>query len=159
MMAQYFCSNFTFFFCLTWLFPYLKGLYQLGLVEAGQPRDHLVENLVLLGLSSYFQQFFVGLIIVLGVSITAVQYLRAPSLNDDGRNGGGPLLRGRTNDGSLTLGLDWSHLLEFDKTLLDANDLMAQTHLRHLGVTKDGQLVGMISVRDLVVFLTNLPRK
>jgi hypothetical protein len=26
-------------------------------------------------------------------------------------------------------------------------------------VTKDGQLVGMISVRDLVVFLTNLPRK
>jgi len=45
------------------------------------------------------------------------------------------------------------------KTLLDANDLMAQTHLRHLGVTKDGKLVGMISVRDLVVFLTNLPRK
>jgi signal-transduction protein with cAMP-binding, CBS, and nucleotidyltransferase domain len=49
--------------------------------------------------------------------------------------------------------------IEEHKTLLDANDLMAQTHLRHLGVTKDGQLVGMISVRDLVVFLTNLPRK
>lgn len=49
--------------------------------------------------------------------------------------------------------------IEESKTLLDANDLMAQTHLRHLGVTRDGRLVGMISVRDLVVFLTNLPRK
>jgi len=35
LMAQYFGSNFTFFFCLTWLFPYLKGRYQLGMVEAG----------------------------------------------------------------------------------------------------------------------------
>ena len=49
--------------------------------------------------------------------------------------------------------------IEENKTLLDANDLMAQSHLRHLGVTKDNKLVGMISVRDLVVFLTNLPRK
>lgn len=49
--------------------------------------------------------------------------------------------------------------IDENKTLLDANDLMAQTHLRHLGVTREGKLVGMISVRDLVVFLTNLPRK
>lgn len=49
--------------------------------------------------------------------------------------------------------------IEENKTLLDANDLMAQSHLRHLGVSRDGQLVGVISVRDLVVFLTNLPRK
>ncbi len=49
--------------------------------------------------------------------------------------------------------------IEEGKTLLDANDLMAQTHLRHLGVVREGKLVGMISVRDLVVFLTNLPRK
>ena len=49
--------------------------------------------------------------------------------------------------------------IEENKTLLDANDLMAQAHVRHLGVTRDGKLVGMISVRDLVVFLTNLPRK
>ena len=49
--------------------------------------------------------------------------------------------------------------IEENKTLLDANDLMTQSHLRHLGVTRDGKLVGMISVRDLVVFLTNLPRK
>jgi CBS domain-containing protein len=49
--------------------------------------------------------------------------------------------------------------IEGNKTVLDANDLMAQAHIRHLGVTQDGKLVGMISVRDLVVFLTNLPRK
>ncbi len=49
--------------------------------------------------------------------------------------------------------------IDENKTLLDANDLMAKEHLRHLGVTRDGTLVGMISVRDLVVFLTNLPRK
>ena len=50
--------------------------------------------------------------------------------------------------------------IEENKTLLDANDLMAKEHVRHLGVsTQSGELVGMISVRDLVVFLTNLPRK
>jgi CBS domain-containing protein len=49
--------------------------------------------------------------------------------------------------------------IEENKTLLDANDIMANSHLRHLGVTRNGKLVGMISVRDLVVFLTNLPRK
>ena len=49
--------------------------------------------------------------------------------------------------------------IEADRTLLDANDLMAKEHIRHLGVTQDGTMVGMISVRDLVVFLTNLPRK
>ncbi|RMH34921.1 MAG: CBS domain-containing protein [Nitrospirae bacterium] len=49
--------------------------------------------------------------------------------------------------------------IEGDRTLLDANDLMAREHVRHLGVTANGKLIGMISVRDLVVFLTNLPRK
>jgi CBS domain-containing protein len=49
--------------------------------------------------------------------------------------------------------------IDESKTLLDANDIMAHNHLRHLGVTRNGKLVGMISVRDLVVFLTNLPRK
>jgi ACS family glucarate transporter-like MFS transporter len=34
-MGQYFCSNFTFFFCLTWLFPHLRSTYRLGAVEAG----------------------------------------------------------------------------------------------------------------------------
>ena len=49
--------------------------------------------------------------------------------------------------------------IEEHKTLLDANDLMAKVHIRHLGVTRDSKLVGLISVRDLVLFLTNLPRK
>ncbi|WP_114750333.1 MFS transporter [Pleomorphovibrio marinus] len=34
-MGQYFASNFTFFFCLTWLFPHLQEQYNLAAVEAG----------------------------------------------------------------------------------------------------------------------------
>lgn len=34
-MWQYFCSNFTFFFTLTWLFPYVKTTYGIDAVEAG----------------------------------------------------------------------------------------------------------------------------
>ena len=34
-VVQYFCSNFTFFFALSWLFPYIKQKYSLGTVEAG----------------------------------------------------------------------------------------------------------------------------
>jgi len=34
-IVQYFCSNFTFFFALTWLFPYIKETYSLGTMEAG----------------------------------------------------------------------------------------------------------------------------
>ena len=34
-MAQYFCSNFTFFFTLTWLFPHLQKTYHLTAVDAG----------------------------------------------------------------------------------------------------------------------------
>jgi CBS domain-containing protein len=49
--------------------------------------------------------------------------------------------------------------IEEDKTLLDVSDLMAKTHVRHLGVTQGGKLVGMISVRDILVLLTNLRKK
>ncbi len=35
LMGQYFCSNFTFFFCLSWLFPYLMVKYNLGMVQTG----------------------------------------------------------------------------------------------------------------------------
>ncbi len=35
LMGQYFASNFTFFFCLTWLFPHLKTRFNLDTVEAG----------------------------------------------------------------------------------------------------------------------------
>jgi ACS family glucarate transporter-like MFS transporter len=34
-MGQYFASNFTFFFSLTWLFPHIKTEYNLDAVEAG----------------------------------------------------------------------------------------------------------------------------
>lgn len=34
-MGQYFASNFTFFFCLTWLFPYLQRTYDLEAAQAG----------------------------------------------------------------------------------------------------------------------------
>jgi MFS transporter, ACS family, glucarate transporter len=34
-MVQYFASNFTFFFCLSWMFPYLKKTYSLDPVTAG----------------------------------------------------------------------------------------------------------------------------
>ncbi|UZR97007.1 MFS transporter [Chondrinema litorale] len=35
LMGQYFSSNFTFFFSLTWLFPHIKEQYNLEAVEAG----------------------------------------------------------------------------------------------------------------------------
>jgi ACS family glucarate transporter-like MFS transporter len=35
MMLQYFGSNFTFFFSLTWLYPYVKTKYNLAAVDAG----------------------------------------------------------------------------------------------------------------------------
>jgi MFS transporter, ACS family, glucarate transporter len=44
MMGQYFASNFTFFFCLTWLFPYLQKTYDLEMVQTG-----LLSALPLLG--------------------------------------------------------------------------------------------------------------
>ena len=45
------------------------------------------------------------------------------------------------------------------KTIRDANAMMAKEHIRHLGVSRDGKLVGMISVKDMVTFVSNLPRK
>ena len=35
MMGQYFAGNFTFFFCLTWLFPYVQKTYNLSYTQAG----------------------------------------------------------------------------------------------------------------------------
>lgn len=45
-----------------------------------------------------------------------------------------------------------------EATLLDANDQMAKRGVRHLGVERDGKLVGLVSVRDLLNFLTKYPR-
>ncbi len=50
-------------------------------------------------------------------------------------------------------------MVEAEATLLDANDLMSHKGVRHLGVQRDGRLVGLISVRDLLNFLTKYPRQ
>ena len=49
--------------------------------------------------------------------------------------------------------------IDENKTIRDANAMMAKEHIRHLGVTRDGNLVGMISVRDMVTFVSNLPKR
>ena len=49
--------------------------------------------------------------------------------------------------------------IDENKTIRDANAMMAREHIRHLGVTRDGVLVGMISVRDMVTFVSNLPKR
>ena len=49
--------------------------------------------------------------------------------------------------------------IDENKTIRDANAMMAKEHIRHLGVTRDGKLVGMISVRDMVRFVSNLPKR
>ena len=45
--------------------------------------------------------------------------------------------------------------LESVDNVTKANQLMAQKNIRHLGVTKDGEVVGVLSVRDLVSFYAN----
>jgi len=40
--------------------------------------------------------------------------------------------------------------IEADQSLVDANMLMEEKKVRHLGVCRYGELVGMISVRDLL---------
>jgi signal-transduction protein with cAMP-binding, CBS, and nucleotidyltransferase domain len=49
--------------------------------------------------------------------------------------------------------------IDIARSAHEASDVMAERGIRHLVITEEGRVVGMISVRDLVVFLTNLPRK
>lgn len=49
--------------------------------------------------------------------------------------------------------------IDENKTIREANAMMAKEHVRHLGVSRDGMLVGMLSVTDLIRFVSNLPRK
>jgi len=55
-MGQYFASNFTFFFSLTWLFPHIKTEYNLDAVEAG---FYASAPLVFGALGNYFSGFLV----------------------------------------------------------------------------------------------------
>lgn len=38
--------------------------------------------------------------------------------------------------------------IEADQSVVDANDLMEQENVRHIGVTKKGKIIGVVSVRD-----------
>ena len=42
--------------------------------------------------------------------------------------------------------------IEITRTLQDAHDMMGDLGVRHLGVTDTGKLVGLVSVRDLLVY-------
>ena len=86
LMGQYFCSNFTFFFTLTWLFPHIKETYQLDPFEAG-----LYSSIPLISgaLGNWFSGFLVDFIYrkrrwalsrklpaIIGFSLAAVWYCR-----------------------------------------------------------------------------------
>ena len=45
--------------------------------------------------------------------------------------------------------------IEQDRSAHDASDLMAEKGIRHLGVTEDGQIVGIITARDLLRYFKN----
>ncbi len=45
--------------------------------------------------------------------------------------------------------------LDCHKPVTEANSFMAQKKIRHLAITDNGEIVGMLSVRDLVSFFAN----
>jgi CBS domain-containing protein len=45
--------------------------------------------------------------------------------------------------------------MDIDKTAKDANDIMATRGIRHLAITDRGKIVGVLSVRDLVICFKN----
>ncbi|MBM4125108.1 MAG: CBS domain-containing protein [Nitrospira sp.] len=45
--------------------------------------------------------------------------------------------------------------IEVDRSAHEASDLMAEKGIRHLAVTQDGAIVGMVSVRDLLRYFKN----
>jgi CBS domain-containing protein len=40
--------------------------------------------------------------------------------------------------------------IESTRSVVDANDIMDQEHIRHLGVIENGKIIGILSVRDLL---------
>ncbi len=42
--------------------------------------------------------------------------------------------------------------IEAMRTVQDAHDMMGDLGVRHLGVTEQGKLVGLVSVRDLLIY-------
>jgi len=47
------------------------------------------------------------------------------------------------------------HTLDHKEHVEKANQLMAQNKIRHLGVTKNDEIIGILSVRDLVAYFSN----
>lgn len=45
--------------------------------------------------------------------------------------------------------------MEGNRPITEANQYMAEHKIRHLAVTEDGKIVGMLSVKDLVSFFAN----
>jgi CBS domain-containing protein len=45
--------------------------------------------------------------------------------------------------------------IEIDRSAHDASDLMSEKGIRHLAVVEDGEIVGVISVRDLLRYFKN----
>jgi len=45
--------------------------------------------------------------------------------------------------------------IEIDRSAHDASELMAEHAIRHLPITQDGRIVGIISVRDLLRYFKN----
>jgi len=45
--------------------------------------------------------------------------------------------------------------IEIDRSAHDASDLMAERGIRHLAITEDGRIRGMLSVRDLLRYFKN----
>src|SRR5438309_1712088 len=45
--------------------------------------------------------------------------------------------------------------IEIDRSAHEASDLMAERGIRHLAVTEDGKIVGILSVRDLLRYFKN----
>ncbi len=45
--------------------------------------------------------------------------------------------------------------IDINQTLVEANEIMSEKHIRHLIVTERGEVSGIISVRDLVIYFKN----
>ncbi len=45
--------------------------------------------------------------------------------------------------------------IDLDRTAQDANDLMSEKGIRHLAISDRGKIVGIISVRDLLICFKN----
>ena len=45
--------------------------------------------------------------------------------------------------------------IEIDRSAHEASDVMAERGIRHLAVTEDGEIVGVLSVRDLLRYFKN----